>query len=236
MNGGILHSAKALDLAIKFQDVRAQNIANANTVGYRRRVASAEAFSASLRAAAGLTLPGYKEEIDHSVGQIRHTGQDLDLAIDGKGWFAVETDRGERYTRNGEFHLDRDSRLVAFDGAPVLGDAGPIVIDPARGPVAIDARGEVVQDDQVVGRVRVVEFADDRRLKAEGDGRFAASFTDEPSEALDARVQQGYLEHANVNVIDEMVQMIAGFRAFEAAQKALMANDRIRAEQIDARP
>lgn len=236
MNNGIIHSAKALNLAIKFQDTRAQNIANANTVGYQRRIASAEAFSTSLRAAAGLTLPDYKEEVDHSPGMIRHTGQELDLAIDGKGWFTLETDRGERYSRNGEFRIDRDGQLSAFDGTPVLGEAGPIILDPARGPVAVDSRGEMTQDNESIGRLRVVQFQDDRNLVPEGDGRYRASPNDEPAVATDSEVQQGYLEHSNVNVIDEMVQMISGFRAFEAAQKAMMANDRIHAERIGARP
>lgn len=236
MNEGIIHAAKALNLAIQFQDTRAQNIANANTVGYQRRIASAEAFSTSLRAAAGLTLPDYKEEIDHSPGQIRHTGQELDLAIHGKGWFTLETERGDRFSRNGEFHIDRDGRLAAFDGAPVMGDAGPIVIDPARGPVAIDRRGDVVQDGQALGRLRIAQFDDDRNLVPEGDGRYRPASHDQPKEARDASVQQEYLEHSNVNVIDEMVQMISGFRAFEAAQKAMVANDRVHAERIGARP
>ncbi len=235
MNGGILQTAAALDLLGKMQDTRAQNLANASTVGYRKRVASAEAFASALRAAAGLTLPGYRESVDHTPGVIRSTGQDLDLAIEGKGFFAVETGRGVRFTRNGNFALNGEGFLVAQDGARVLGQTGPIQADPARGALLIDARGEINQDGEPLGRLRVVEFQNVQRLVAEDSGRFREGPDAEPFESLESEVQQGYLENANVNVVDELVQMIAGLRAFEAAQRALSGIDRTRAEGLEAR-
>lgn len=235
MNGGILHSAAALDLLSKIQDARAQNLANADTAGYRRRVASADAFAASLRAAAGIPLPGMREAIDFSQGDLRHTGQDLDLAIEGKGFFALETPAGPRFTRNGSFHLDAEGYLVAHDGARVQGETGPLQADPARGPLTVDAAGNVVQQDERIGRLRVVAFADEARLQPEAAGRFRETPGAEPREALEANVRQGYLEVSNVSVVDELVQMIGGFRAFEAAQKALVGIDRVRGEHIQGR-
>ena len=232
MNGGLLHSAAGMNLATQIQDLRAQNIANANTIGYRRKLASAEAFSASLRAAAGLTLPDYREEVDLTAGRIIQTGEPLDIAIDGKAYLAVETDRGVRYTKNGSMQLDADSTLVAFDGTPILGEAGPIQIDPARGPIAISKEGDVTQDGETLGRLRVAEFENERQLISEGEGRYRARPGQEPLEPTESRVLQGHIEQSNVNVIDELVQMIAGFRAFEAAQKALVSVDRIRQQSV----
>lgn len=235
MNGGILHAAAALDLLGKMQDTRAQNLANASTVGYRKRVASVQAFASAMRQAAGLTLPDYREDVDHTSGVLTPTGQNLDLALEGKGFFAVETARGVRFTRNGNFALDGQGFLVAHDGARVLGQAGPLQADPARGSLAIDARGEVSQDGEPLGRLRVVEFQNLQRLIPEDSGRFREGPDAEPFESLESRVQQGYLENANVNVVDELVAMIAGLRAFEAAQRALSGIDRTRAEGLDAR-
>lgn len=232
MNGGLLQSAAGMDLATRIQDLRAQNISNANTIGYRKKLASAEAFSSSLRAAAGLTLPDYKEDIDFTPGLTTLTGEPLDVAVDGDGYFTIETEQGPRYTRNGNFSLDADATLVAFDGQPVLGTSGPIQFDPARGPATINRNGEVFQDGENIGKLSIARFADQRALIPQGDGRFRAAPNVPAEEATDASVLQGYLEQSNVNVVDELVEMIAGFRAFEAAQKAMVSVDRIHAQAV----
>ncbi len=235
MDPGIVHSAAALDLLTKIQDARAQNLANASTIGYRKRIASADAFASSLRAAAGLTLPDYRQDIDHSPGDLRETGQPHDLAIEGPGFFALETNAGVRYTRNGNFQLDAEGFLVAADGARVLGEVGPIQADPGRGPLNIDPTGKATQDGEELARLRIVEFKNLPRLVPDDAGRFSEGPQAEPFDSVDAKVRQGYLENANVNVVDELVQMISGFRAFEAAQKALIGIDRIRGEAVGIR-
>lgn len=236
MNGGVLHSAAALDLLGRIQDARAQNLANASTVGYRRRFASAEAFSHALRQAAGLRLPHLSEAIDFTQGQLRSTEQPLDLAIEGKGFFALETGDGVRYTRNGNFALDAGGILVAQDGSRVRAEGGGILqADPARGALSFAASGEVRQGNDVVGRLELVEFADTARLRADADGRFRADTSAGAGPATDSNVRQGFLENANVGVVEELVQMISGFRAFEAAQKTLVGIDRIRTQAVSGR-
>lgn len=234
MRGGQLHAAAALDLLGRMQDVRAQNLANVNTVGYRKRIASAEVFAHAMKKAAGMTLPRFKSNIDFSQGLIDLTGNSLDVAIEGKGFFALETQDGVRFTRNGNFHLDQKGMLVAADGSRVQGENGPIQADPALGKLEIDLAGKVTQDGEPVGTLRVVEFEHEQRLIPDAEGRFREGPRARPTDSVDSKVRQGYLEYSNTNAVDEMVQMIAGMRAFEAAQKAMTGLDRIRAQGIGA--
>lgn len=234
MNGGILHSAAAMDLLGRIQEARAQNLANADTAGYRKRISSAEAFAAALRQAGGLALPAYQGRIDFRPGDLRPTGGELDVAVEGKGFFSLETQEGVRFTRNGNFNLDGQGFLTAADGARVLGENGPIQADPLRGPLAFAENGDVLQANELLGRLRIVEFADPARLQPDGDGRFVEGAGADPTDSVESRVHQGYLEGSNVNVVDELVQMISGFRAFESAHKALVGIDRIRGEAINS--
>ena len=235
MDSGSLHAAAALDVLSRMHDVRAQNIANADTTGYPRRVATADAFSNSLRKASGMTLPDLAEDVDFTQGELKSTDSPNDLAISGPAFFALETAQGTRYTRNGAFNTNAEGFLVSADGARVLGQGGPIQVDPTQGPISVQASGAIIQNNAEVGRLKLVEFGNVRKLIADRDGRFREDSGSEPRDAGTSTVQQGYLERANVNVIDEMVQMIAGFRAFEAAQKALSSIDRIRQEATNPR-
>ena len=235
MDGGLLHCAAALNLQDKVQEARAQNLANANTDGYRRRIAVADAFSTALRMAMGTKLPGAKESIDFTSGPLRETGNDLDLAIDGKAFFALDTARGTRFTKNGNFTLNADGEIVASDGARLQGTSGPIRVRGNGGPITIDGSGKVSQDGAALGQVRLVDFANDKRLVAEDKGRFRDLPGANPTDSLDSRIQQGALEGSNVNEIDELVQMISGLRAFEAAQKSLVGLDRLRGEALNNR-
>lgn len=235
MNGGFLHAASAMNLLGKMQDTRAQNIANADTTGYRKRIASAEAFANALRSAGDLRLPTVREDVDTSQGNLRITESPTDLAIEGKGFFALETDRGVRFTRNGSFHINSEGDLVAADGARVLGETGPIQIDPARGRPHVDSRGNVTQANEPSGRLRIVEFENEPDLVAEENGRYREGPISGPKDSLDSSIRQGFVESSNVNVVDELVQMIAGFRAFEAAQKTMIGLDRIQGQAIGSR-
>ncbi|MFH0945856.1 MAG: flagellar hook basal-body protein [Planctomycetota bacterium] len=235
MNGGSLHAAAAMDVLGRVQDTRAQNIANANTVGYRKRVSTVETFASSLRKAAGMTLPGLRNSIDFSPGNFNQTDNPLDLVIHGKAFFAVETEQGVRFTRNGNFTLNEQGLLVAADGSRVAGEGGPIQADPARGPVQIDSRGKATQENEPIGALKLVEFKNEHRLIPEDSGRFKEGPDAEPFDSLESSVKQGYLELSNVNGIDEMVQMISGLRAFQAAQKALQGIDRTRTLGIGVR-
>lgn len=235
MNPSMLNAASSLDLISKMQDAHAENLANAATTGYRKRLSSAEVFANALKQASGLVVPKYAESIDYSQGTLRSTGNSFDAAIEGKGFFAVETKNGERYTRAGAFQLDGEGFLVTPNGDRVAGESGSIQLDPALGPALIDTQGNVQQGGERLGRIKVVEFAEPEKLFAENAGLFRAPSDVVAEPAIDSRVRQEHLEESNVDVVDELVQMIAGFRAFESAQRTLVGIDRVKSQALSGR-
>jgi flagellar basal-body rod protein FlgG len=173
---------------------------------------------------------------DARQGVLRQTGRSTDVALAGEGFFAVETEAGEFYTRDGSFRRDAQSRLVTATGEPVLGEGGPIRIP--GGELVIAEDGSVQVDGQPVGRLRLVTFAEPQRLTHRGGSLLEAppdlEATDLPPER--ARVQQGVLEESNVNPIDTLVDMIAAQRSFEVASKVMMANDELLEKSVNQIP
>ncbi len=155
-------------------------------------------------------------------GRIRLTGNPMDLAIQGRGFFEVETPQGARYTRNGMFSLDHHRRLVTHLGHPVMGAKGEITI-PA-GKLDVTAQGEIRVDDKPVDTIKVVDFPDDHMPEKFAEGLFVS---DKGFRAKNAVVQAGHIEESNVNAIGEMVKMIQGMRAYESSQKLIQTLDRM---------
>jgi flagellar basal-body rod protein FlgF len=209
----------------------ASNLANVSTAGYKKNVPS---FSSYLRgaenadsASAGgdtgtfdIILPG--GAIDLSDGPVRQTGNPNDLALQGPGFFAVENGGGEAYTRNGAFCLDRDGYLVTLNGRRVLGEGGPIQI--SEGEWSVTGKGEVMQNGGTIGRIKLVNFPP-AALRRMGENLFGAAGDPEVLDWGNTRVQQGSLEQSNVNAIEEMVNLVATTRIFEANQRLIQAQD-----------
>lgn len=215
--------------------VIAHNLANADTPGFH---ASRPVFAEHL-AAARATLPAGARHLhftwdratwrDTDPGPLRQTGNPLDVAIAGEGYFAVETPRGERYTRAGRFTLSADGTIVDMGGHPVLSDAGrPIRLAPGEGEITIAADGTISGRNGEIGRLRVVRFADPQALQAEGERLFAAPPGVDPEPLDRPRLVQGVLEGANVNPVLEMVRMTEELRQFQFAVRLAEAeNERI---------
>lgn len=215
-------------------DVVANNLANADTAGYKRAVAVAESpFALLLRrvgdgpVAAPVGPLGVGAAVTETAaimtqGGLRPTGQPLDLALVGEGFFAVQTPAGVRYTRDGSFTLDAEGYLTTAAGHRVLGTAGPI--KAAGAEVTVTAEGEVLVDGRSAGRLRLAAFPAGTALAREGDNLFRAP-AGVTEQAARARVRAGYLELANVEPVREMVEMMAVMRAYEAAQRAVRAHD-----------
>ncbi len=207
-------------------DISANNLANLNTVGFKKD----KVFFHQL--AEALAEPGEMDEnrapgtsrVDFSPGALQHTGNSLDVAIDGEGFFVIQTPEGNYYTRAGSFHLDGEGRLVTPDGYPVVTDGGELQI--AGGNASMNERGEVIVNGQSVGRLRVVGFADLTRLERVGDAYYKSNGGGEEDiapEEINLRI--GYLELSNVNPIMEMIHMIEINREFELGQKAIHTQD-----------
>lgn len=163
---------------------------------------------------------------DYASGSMHTTGRSLDAAIVGDGFFAVQTNRGERYTRAGSFTLDASGQLVTQGGDLVVGQSGPITVPP--GEISIGADGTLSVNNRVVDQLKIVSFPEPRTmLIKEGSTLFAATEGVRPREDNQSRVEQGSLELSNVNTLAEMAAMMQNNREFESLQRSisLMMND-----------
>lgn len=224
--------------AMQLQQVRidtlANNLANVDTAGFKQVLTSvteqgpagANAGGAGRGVWSPVAALDLRQGTDQRPGGLRATGRQTDMALVGEGFFVLQDDTGQEfYTRNGNFQLDTNRRLVSADGLPVAGTGGELKLEGESFSVGRD--GSVLADGNAVGRLRVVRFAEPERLEHRGEGRFAAP-ADLPAEDVPAEereVSQGYLEGSNVNPIDTLVNMIAAQRAFEIQAKILQSND-----------
>lgn len=220
-------------------DIVANNIANADTVGFK--VENLMVETEPMRPAT--TLPGPKPVkfvIDRSVGRdfgqgsLRTTGATFDLAIEGDGFFKIQTPDGERYTRDGRFTMDALGRITTQAGQPVLDDGGgEIVVDLERGKVTIGADGTISQGEERVGKVGVVRFQELSVLEKTGDNLYLNSSNAAPLAAPEAKVRQGMLEGSNVNPVVELTRMMEVTRAYESMAKMMDANAELSRRSVE---
>jgi flagellar basal-body rod protein FlgF len=221
MIDGIELAASGLDAYANVQELIARNLANANTVGFKKNTIS---FETILTEVDGVETSSLQTNygVDQSNGNLNYTGNNLDIAIDGAGFFTLETDKGMRYTRNGQFRLSINSEIVTDTGAKLLGQFGPIIIPNGGREIVIDNKGVVKVDGKDAGKLIITHFTDLSALVPTGDSMFTA-----PLEAINEnadvefRVAQGYLERSNVNVVMEMVDMITNMRSYEASNNVI---------------
>lgn len=224
----------------------ANNIANISTPGYKQEVSAAEGFDQVLiarmdAADQGLSgeplgaIPGAvfsgRPRTDLSQGALRETGRELDLAISGAGFFAVEKDGSRQYTRNGSFVLDAAGGVRTADGGRLMAGAGPLVLGP--GSFTLETDGTTWQEGRAVGRLSLVTFPEDAVLRKLGDSYFQAVSGD-PQPAAEAQVFQGYLEASNVEAVNTMVELMTSQRTYAASQRVLqMADSTLQRAVID---
>ena len=220
------------------QETLANNLANTSTVGFRAELAAfravpVEGSGASTRVYALESTPGF----DATPGQVAATGRNLDVAMRGSAWLAVQARDGtEAYTRGGALDLDAEGNLVTSSGLTVLGDGGPIQVPPET-QVSIAPDGTVSATaangrSTSIGRLKLV--TPEAALVRGGDGLFRGNDGDLAADPA-ARVQDGALEGSNVSAVETMVQMIAAARQFEAQMKSLTTaegNDKVASQLL----
>jgi flagellar basal-body rod protein FlgF len=171
---------------------------------------------------------------DYSQGRLVSTGGQLDVAIDGQGFFEVMTPQGLRLTRQGGFNIDGQGQLVTKEGYPVMAQAEPGADPAARvvrvngeGALRIAENGQVFQGNDALGQLAVVEVADRDQLSKIGNGFFDFKVGTQPelTNAANIMLRQGFIETSNVNIVKEMTDMISATRTFETAKKAIDAYD-----------
>ena len=232
MISGLYSAATAMDVTNRRHEIVAENLANLQTPGYRRRILSQSSFDAVMQPLQGpkdgvdssrlLGVTTGETQYDFSQGHIQETQLKLDVALNGEGFFSVQGPDGPLYTRSGAFHFDPEGTLVNVDGLPIMGTGGPIRLpgDLPASEIEIAKDGSIYAGDQQIGQLALVQFADNNKLTAAGASLFKAS-PDAVTTGSSAEVLQGRLEMANTSSVDELINIIAISRHRDAAQKAL---------------
>jgi flagellar basal-body rod protein FlgG len=274
---GIHTSAAGMSVMQGKMDIISNNMANVDLSAYKKDVAVMKAFpDIQIRRSSddGLmafplgsydTMPvvgklGTGVELNENFtiweqGNLKETNNDFDFALDGKGFMTIETERGERYTRNGAFTLDKDGYLVTKEDYKVLSETGYIQIKENN--FAIDKEGNIYvnkeyendpnrlvkrdenewKERELVGTLKIVRFPRERELRKEGSSLYySTEFSGSAQIATGnnrPEVLQGFREGSNVNVVSEMVQMIEVQRLYEANQKAIQSHDNLLSKAIN---
>ena len=255
MNRGLYEAASGMLVQETNLDVVTNNLANVDTVGYKRRVSANADFSALLDRIEKVSEDGetklttvlpadmpfkgrqiigslalatvFSEDVmDKSPGVVKTTESPLDIAIDGQGFFAVADENGNTfYTREGNFSLSSTGNIVTPNGLTLQGDGGSLSIGNAS-HIEVNDTGQIIADRAVVGKVAVFNFANPTYLKHEAKNLLSPTDrSGEPEAVANARIRSGVLEMSNVSVVEEMVRMIEAQRVYEGASKALMTHD-----------
>jgi flagellar basal-body rod protein FlgF len=231
MSGGAYIALSGMRTRAEQLDRISSDLANVNTSGYKaergtttsvRRPNFAQSLETAIDVAAA---PGF---IDFANGQIESTNRDLDLALEGKGFFAIDTPNGTRYTRAGSFTRRADGVLTTMDGQVLQGDSNSPIRLANNGQVVVEADGTVRSGNEIAGKLKIVDFDDYAALSREEGARFraesnAAVRTVSPM----TRVRAGALEQSNVSMVERMAHMTEVSRSFEALQRgvSVLMND-----------
>lgn len=240
MVNGMLESSRGCLKEEIRMDIISNNLANATVIGFKKNRISFQQMldQATLETVEAGELYGNQNpflvsvKTDMSQGDIRSSGNALDVAIFGKGFFKINTPDGIRYTRKGNFSLDSEGNLINQDGHMVMGTGGAITLNGNE--IVIDNQGVILVDGAESGQLDVVDFENYNGLVKEGKGLFRNSFND-PELAIETEtsIKQGFVELSNVNVAEEMVNMIHSLRAFESYQKAIKVIDELNNRAIN---
>jgi len=230
-------------------DIIANNVANINTTGFKADKSLFEEYLSQTARADNFT--GRDRQVsyvqdratwhDFSTGAYEQTRNPLDVAIEGDGFLAVQTPAGERYTRNGALQINAQGQLVTANGTPVLGDGGPIVLQPGDQDISIARDGTVTvregsntKVDSLRGKLRIVTFDRAQQLQKEGNNLFAAPAGVTAQAATPASgLRQGFIEKSNVSAVAEMSRMIEVMRTYTQISTLLQQQNEVQKMAIE---
>jgi flagellar basal-body rod protein FlgF len=219
-------AASGLQSRMEALDLVANNLANSTTGGFKLDREFYSLFTAAddgLAQNSPTALPLIQKQwTDFTQGVLTPTGNPLDMALSGKGFFAVTGPSGPLYTRNGSFQLSTTGALTTSDGFPVLDQNGQPVQTQSQAPIEVQADGSLMQDGQSIGQLKIVDFQDRSLLQKMGNSYFVLSDPRaKPIPATDTTVQQGKVEGSNVAPAESAVRLVGLMRQFEMLQKAI---------------
>jgi flagellar basal-body rod protein FlgG len=245
MSGEIYMAAAGALAYEKRLEVVANNLANANTAGFKRDEVSFQAYMLSAEGAPQAVSPPFPDvsdaaafwieargRTDFSAGAHQPTGNRFDLALNGEGFFSVQSPEGVLFTRRGSFTLDAEGRLITAEGYPVLGDGGEIRLDRRDSlDFTVGEEGTVSAKGAALGRLRIAAFRPQDLVKA-GDGYFKPNAEAVEAPAPAARIAQGFLEMSNVEAVRSMIEMIEILRGYESFQRVMRSADEADSKSI----
>lgn len=232
MDSGYYAACTALVARTEALDTVANNLANASTVGFR---AERNMFSSVLASAQNAPTSPLSPVLnsygilsgtmaDTTQGTLEKTANDLDLAIEGKGFFVVQTANGPMYTRKGSFQVSSQNQVETASGELVLGDQGQPINLPS-GKISISGDGTISSDGAVVGKFKVVEFPLGTELVNNGNSLYSAPPNVKPIPPASSTIRQGALENSNVDAVAGMIELVEAQRNAEMMQHALSMFD-----------
>ena len=207
---------------LQLNEVIANNLANINTRGFKKDLIFFEMLKV------GDKNTKAREATDFAQGALTETNNPLDLAISGRGFFTIQTEDGIAFTRDGHFKLDGDGVLRTQQGQVVLGEGGEIVLvdnDLKPEQITVTRNGEIYLGDMFIDRLAIKDFEDYSKLQKRGENMFVVDESVQPISLQEPEVHQGFLEEANVNPAEEMIQLIEVQRQFESIQRMVRTLD-----------
>lgn len=213
----------------KQMDIVSNNMANMNTSGYKQDDALFTSYMVQTPQATGIGraplyfTQDYGSFQNFAEGALETTGNTFDVAIKGDGFFCVETQAGERYTRKGQFSLDSEGKIVTNEGAVVLSENNtPFFIAPGETEVVITENGDVITENGIIGRLKIASFEDNQKLLKTAGTMFENTAGNTMAVgAENVKIAQGVIEKSNVNAIEEMTKLIKIQRSYEYVQQMI---------------
>jgi flagellar basal body rod protein FlgG len=230
MNVSLYQAASALNANARWQELIADNMANNSIPGFKKQDTSFAAVQTGLartKAGGGFFMPRALNATNFLQGEVTATGSNTDLAVQGPGFLKMRLPDGTMaYTRNGKLRLDPNGQLTTSQGYPVMGENGPIQLNPRNPAFTIEANGDVSQDGDIKDKIALVDFNEPGLLTPIGASCFLANnpqVFERP--ATGATLQQGFLENSNASSLVEMGNLLTSMRQFESAQRVITMED-----------
>jgi len=235
VNVSLYQAASALNANARWQEIISENMASSSIPGFKKQEMSFEAVKAGMlaptsgsQAGQPVSLPAAHSRVNFSAGEVKRTDVSTDLAIEGPGFFEVQLPSGRSgFTRDGEFKLNAQGQIVTKEGYSVMGEGGPIQLDPNHSmALTIAPDGTVSQGDEVRGKLSLVSFNDPNLLTPAGTGFYVSK---DPMLQQDfdsaSKIRQGFLEGSNTSPVLEMANLVSVMRSYEANQKVVQIED-----------
>lgn len=240
MLNGIYNNAATLSSLERWQENISRNMSSSQTAGYKRTqfsLAGEEGGQtqpgATNASSSSTSMAKSVSRIDHTPGAIQRTDKPTDFAIDGAGFFQIQDTSGKTvYTRNGEFHFNNANTIVNQNGRPLLGEGGPIIIDPNQGPVSVAEDGSISQGQNLLGKIPLFDFPNGSKDLVQTQGGFLPKNGIAPTPVEKPSIVQGAIESSNVSAMTEMINLIMVSNAYQASQKLISSHDQLMGQAI----